>query len=256
MNPLQNFRNSWLTASAMSLVALGSAHAEPPDAIKFPFVVWDVNFDSQEVGAVPRGLSKAEVEKIQQADPMAGYPRRTYDALGWNTRTRWVTIQDSLGELQGKPLVFVFEEDRPPAPHYGPQMLFRLPSEISVLGGKYRLSLDLAKDNLAQAGGFSLGDVAQVSFREEGWIVANKNQIGLFKPGVPIHFDLLIDAREKTVTFTIDGDESKAVTMPWIRSKGSFTGLRLDGYQPGGFARGKGRIAFDNIKLTIEATLP
>jgi len=229
--------------------------AEAPDlSPSLPFVLLDVNFDSEQIGAPPKRLTKKQLEEQgKDGAALESFPRRSHDAALWLTRTRYLTVEDAACGLSLKPVVLTFEECR--QPHYGPQLNFALPNAIAKVGKLYSLTLDVAKNNCAQAGGFSLGEVASVTITEEGAVLLNRCQVGHFTPGVPLHFQFEINAQEKTVTVIIDGNIQGKFTAPWLRPNGVFRGVRLDGLLPGSFARGAGKIAFDNIKLTLTEVL-
>lgn len=226
--------------------------AQTISAPELPLVLIDADFNADTVGRPPQGPTKEVLEK-RTASFWGQFPHKTYAGLTYVTPTRVATVEASAFGLEDQPLVFSYDEAA--HPQYGPQVVFPIPAEVNKIAKQYRLTFDLSKGDTAQAGGFTIGDIATLSFNEMGGLLANRTEIYRYEARQPLHFDVLIDVPAKTATFTINGDKDHAATIPWARPTGTLHSLRLEGLLPGGFGRAPGKLAFDNIKLVLEETL-
>lgn len=231
-------------------VAADSQRPVPALPASLPVVVFDVDFNQCPVGLPPQKQSKEQIEAADAKPFWSRFPLRTCDDVLWLTRTRRAVVEDSAFGLGEKPVVLTYEENK--QPQYGPVVVFTIPDGVAKVAMRYRVLLDVAKNNEARSGGFTLEGVASVKFLEDGSVLAGKAEIARYQPSVPLHFEVILDAKEQTATFVVNGHQEKATTLPWT---GSFKMLRLDGVLPGGFSEAPASIAFDNIKLILEKTL-
>jgi len=231
---------------------VGDVQAQEASAPEIPLLIVDADFNADAVGKPPQGPTKEVLE--QRANSFWGqFPHKTYYGMTYVTPTRPAVVESSAFGLEDQPVVFSYEEAE--HPQYGPQLVFPIPHQVNKIAKRYRLTFDLSKGDTAQAGGFTIGDVATISFNEMGGVLANRGEIYRYDARQPLHFEVVIDVPEKTATITINGDKDHAATIPWARPTGTLHTLRLEGLLPGGFARAPGKIAFDNIKLVLEETL-
>lgn len=208
--------------------------------------LWDVTFNRDEPGKPPKQSTKEEVEELKTGK----LPLKSYTNLDFVTKTRTAIVQKEAFGLNDQPVVFSMPDNHQPT--WGPRMSFSIPHDIALKAKQLRLSLDVAKNNVSKCGGFELWDLLSVRFCEDGTIKANDSEIARYQASKPIHFDFLIDNEKKTTQITINGDKSKATTLSWRRVKAeNFRNLRLDGLLPGGYAMAPGKIAFDNIELSV-----
>ena len=214
-----------------------------------PFVVWDIDFNAEKAGSPPSPLSAEQIEAAGK-DVWKTLPIKTYFNIDFVTRTRTAIVREKAFGLEDQPMVFDMPDNH--HPHWGPRVSFRVPHQVAGKTNRIRLSLDVSKNNVSKCGGFSLAEIAEIHFFEDGSVKAGKTEVTRYRPNKPIHFDFEIDNTEKTVTITIDGDTSKKTDLPWRNPNAQlFSYLRLDGLMPGGFAYGPAKIAFDNIQLTV-----
>lgn len=232
---------------------LGPVTAAPPEGVTLPLLVWSIDFNDNPLGVAPQGLNKAQLEAQAQQSAWQRLPIRTYRTLEHVTATRVATVVPEAAGLKDQPLLFTYSENA--QPHYGPKLSFAVPDEVARAGALWRLSLDVAKGNIAISGGVHLWDIGGIEFFEDGTVRVGATQVGRYAANKPLHLDCQIDAVAKTFTVTLDGDQERAVTAPWRSVKAeSFHVLILHGLLPGGHAEAPGSIAFDNIKLLLEKT--
>ena len=234
-----------LTLAFAGVVTAGEEAAEP-------LRVWDITFNDQAVGGIPKPRTKAVLER-EQADPMAALPMRTYSSLEFITASRRAVVTKEAAGLTDQPLLFTYTENS--QPHYGPRMWLSVPAGLAESGKHWHLSFDVAKGNVAISGGVLLRDVAGIVFHEDGTVRAGKagTEIARYRPGKPLHIECTIDVPSKEVSITVDGRSERAVTMPWDTPRAAhFRYVTLDGLLPGGHAESPGSIAFDNIRLVMK----
>jgi len=237
-----------LSLLSVSLLC-GASLATLPDGVKLPLLLLDVNFNQDTPGQPPRLPGKAQIEAAGQ-DEWKMLPVRTYTTLEFVTRTRTAVVRKEANGLIDQPVLFTVTENA--QPHWGPRMWLSIPPAVAAQGKRYHLSLDVAMATIAKMGGVHLWDVAQIEFFEDGTVKLGQTELGRYKPNTPVHIDADIDADAKTVAVYLDGKKEQTVTLPWSRPKaGNFGAILLNGILPGGHCY-LGRIAFDNIRVTLE----
>ena len=221
--------------------------------IQTPLIVWDVNFNDQELDAPPRGMSKEQIEKFNTKGDLSWAPLRTYNGLAYVTRTRHAKVVKAALGLTDKPLLFS-AADVDARSYYSPQISLNVPWELAEKAKKWRLSLDVSKAVVVDSSFWAMfvWDVANIKLHWDGMVYVENGAdvaVSSYYAGKPLHFDFLINVPEKIVTVMIDGDPKKSVTLPWRSPKAAnFSVLKL-GLLTGGCSSS---IAFDNIKLIME----
>ncbi|MHB9023645.1 MAG: hypothetical protein ACYC7E_05640 [Armatimonadota bacterium] len=247
------------TVAALALWALAAGVMHAADAVAprltVPLVVWDINFNSDRPGRPPAGPTKADLEARLGHPPAEWLPLRTYYDISYVTRTRQALVVPEAFGLKDQPLRFTYSENA--GPTYGPRLRVAVPAEIAQQGACWRLSLDIAKGDIAVSGGLQLWDIGEIVFHEDGTLRLNDTPLIRYAANKPIHLECLINVPEKTVTATADGNTAAAVTAPWHAPKSRyFSTIILHGLLPGGHSQAPSTVAFDNIKLVLEAVIP
>ncbi len=232
-------------------VALGAddpnAPRIPPDVTR-PLTVFDVDWSEAPVGQSPQRAGKAWLEASAR-DPWRTLPWRTYTHLDCVTRDRTAVVADSALGLTGKPIVFTAPDGR--QPHWGPRMSFTIPNAIAADGKRWRVRLDVSIDNVTKMGGIALMGVGALTFLEDGTVRFGETELARYRPATPLHLEFIIDVPNRTCTARCNDGEP--LTVKWHNQHATrFQNLRLDGLLPGGHARAPGKLAFDNINITLE----
>lgn len=232
-------------------IAYGGAVEKTKATPKVPFLLWDINFNRDQAGQPPQPFSFAEIEAAGK-DEWKMLPMRTFDSIDFVTRTRTAIVKDKAFGLDDKPVVFDMPNNHQPT--WGPRMHILILHKVAQKIKRLHLSVDVAKNNVSKCGGFDLMGVVAIHYFEDGSVKARKTEVSRYRAQKPIHFDIFIDNQKKTVEIIVDGNKNKKTKLPWRKPKVPvFRHLRLDGLMPGGFAMAPGKIAFDNIKLTVLA---
>ena len=254
-------RRGRLGAAALTILTLltsAALRAALPPGVTLPFTVIDCNFNDQTVGRSPRPLTKAQIE-ARGPDPWQRPPLSTYDYLEFVTPERTATVVKAALGLTDQPVLFTLPDNN--QPDWGPRMTFEVPQAIAGSGQRWRVSFDTAINNLTQMGGMYVlatnGRVVfDVGFFQGGSFKANAaTEVGTYQAGVSLHVDILADTASNTFTVTLNHNAANAAVLPWSRADGSNLGaLVFNGLLPGGRAW-PGQVAYDNIKLVLEAAL-
>jgi hypothetical protein len=244
-------RMAWIGVplALLSFVTTPSS-ANPPPGLKLPMLVWNVNFNRSTAGQPPRPMTKEQIEAAGTND-WAKPPLATYIRLLWVSRRRTAIVEKEALGFKDQPVVFTVPD--PGEPYWGPQMWFALPTDMAQHAKRIRVTLDASMATLARMGGFTLWDVAYITFFEDGTIRAGDvTELARYRPNTPVHFECEIAVPAKQVTIIVDDHKDRAVTVPWHQPRAPyFSSLGLEGIMPGGHGY-PGRIAFNHIRLTLE----
>ena len=239
--------------TALLLAPLAAIHAaEPmPAGVTLPLVVWEVDFNDNPLDAPPQPLSKRQIEAQSGLTEWQHLPMRRQTMLQYVTETRRALVVKEAAGLKDTPLLLTYTENA--QPHWGPMVSFGVPLEIARHGALWRLTLDVAKGNVAISGGIQLWDIAGIEFHEDGTVRAGEAVLARYAANKPLRVEFVIDAVAKSVTITVDGDAQRSVTAPWRYQRAEAFGLlNLHGLLPGGHCEAPSSIVFDNIKLVME----
>lgn len=209
-----------------------------------PLQVYDVDFADQSVDGPLRLVDhdgwQAAVRAVSPVLPLRA-PR----FLRYVSETRTAAVVERMAGLS-RPLVLAFSESE--QPHWGPIVCFPLPERLHD-AGCWRIRIDAAKSSIAISGGIEFWNVGVVQWCEDGTVRCNANDIGRYAANRAQHFDIVVDPALRTVQCTVDGVPS--VALPWQRSIGAFSEVRLHGLMPGGHAEAPGSMIFDNLRIEL-----
>ncbi|HEY3417609.1 MAG TPA: hypothetical protein VGM23_12060 [Armatimonadota bacterium] len=241
-----------LSVSIVLLIASIALSVTPVEnGVTLPLLVWDINYNDVPVDTTPPALTKEQIEAQGKLTEWQRLPIRNYSQIQYITATRQAKVVKEAAGLTDKPLLFTYTENA--QPQYGPKVVYQVPPQVAASGRIWRLTFDVAKGNIAISGGIHLWDVTGIEFFEDGTVRAGGVQFSRYAANKPLHIECVIDAQEKTVTVTADGNKATAATIPWSSPKApNFSAMILHGVLPGGHGEVPSSIAFDNIKLVLE----
>jgi prepilin-type N-terminal cleavage/methylation domain-containing protein len=236
--------------AALLLPACASAAEPIPEGVTLPLVVWDVDFNDNPLDAPPQPPTKQQIEARNGLTDWQRLPIRRQSNLEHVTGTRRALVVKEAAGLKDTPLLFTYTESA--QPHWGPVVWFAVPADIARHAALWRLTLDVAKGNVAISGGIQLWDVAGIEFYEDGTVRVGDAELARYAANKPLRVECVIDAVARIVTVTVDGDARRAVTVPWRQRAETFQLLKLHGLLPGGHCEAPSSMVFDNIKLLLE----
>lgn len=235
-----------LVACGAGLAAwAGPAAAPPPAGLPLPLTLYDVTFNQNEPGTMPRAATKEEVEALL-ADPWHRVVR-SYSRLDYVTRGRTALVEAEAFGLKDRPLVFTVTDNAQPT--WGPRLSFSLPGAVAEAAKAWRVSVDVALAAPARMGCINLEGVAELHFCEDGLLRCGKVEVCRYRGGVPLHLEITVANDRRSVRIVADG--GKPLELPWSNpDTRALRSLRLDGITPGGYNH-QGRIAFDNLRVQL-----
>ncbi len=238
----------------MWLALLGAAAAmsaaEVAD-VKAPFTVYDVTFDRDDIGRMPAALSAATWEQAEAGTPSV-FPLTSYSQVRYVTRTRTITlVEDKAGMRRAADLAWSENNQ----PHYGPQLLFDIPSGIAKRGAEWLVTLDAAKGDVSVSGGIHLWGIAQLEYFEDGTVRCNGVMVARYSPLRKQSFAFRVTVPDRKVAVFVDGAATPVVTLDWKRKESNLHGLRIQGLLPGGHNNSPSSLIVDNIRIVLVETL-